>query len=319
MSAEFAAPTRKFSDPLRTADGKPRARVAFERLETLWINTGTLCNIACAHCYIESGPANDRLAYFSVDDLAPLLDEARRMGASQIGFTGGEPFMNPQMIDMARMCLAAGFAVLILTNAMRPMMRPKTGAALLELKRDFGERLALRVSLDHFTAAAHDAERGPGAFEAALTGLEWLAVEGFRVSVAGRRAMSESDGAARAGFAALFRERRLPIDVRDPLALVLFPEMDAGKETPEISTACWDIVGLEPSAVMCATSRMAVKRRGAHAPVVLACTLIPYDERFEMGATIAEAARPVSLNHPHCSRFCVLGGASCAPKPVGPA
>jgi hypothetical protein len=56
---------------------------------------------------------------------------------------------------------------------------------------------------------------------------------------------------------------------------------------------------------------MVVRRQGAEAPVVLSCTLLPYDAGFEMGRTLAEAARPVPLNHPHCAKFCVLGDASC--------
>ncbi|NWG72464.1 MAG: radical SAM protein, partial [Parvularculaceae bacterium] len=113
------------------------------------------------------------------------------------------------------------------------------------------------------------------------------------------------------GYAALFAAEGLPVDAADPAALVLFPEMDVGADTPEITTACWGLLKKAPESVMCATSRMLVKRRGA-APTVVACTLVPYDERFELGASLREAARPVSLNHPHCSRFCVLGGASCS-------
>jgi hypothetical protein len=56
---------------------------------------------------------------------------------------------------------------------------------------------------------------------------------------------------------------------------------------------------------------MVVKRKGAAVPAVLACTLLAYDPKFELGVTLAEASRPVALNHPHCARFCVLGGASC--------
>ena len=63
---------------------------------------------------------------------------------------------------------------------------------------------------------------------------------------------------------------------------------------------------------MCASTRMVVKRRGAGRPAVLACTLLAYDPRFELGGTLAEASRPVPLNHPHCARFCVLGGAACS-------
>ena len=308
-----AAP-EKFSHPGLTAKGETRAHAPFIRLETLWVNTGTLCNIECANCYIESGPKNDRLAYFTAEDLAPFLLDARRMGASEIGFTGGEPFINPGMIDMARLSLAHGFSVLVLTNAMRPMMRPKSRDGLLALRREHGLRLVFRVSLDSFSAESHDAERGAGAFDEALAGLKWLAAEGFRIAVAGRKAMSESEGAARAGYAALFASEQLPIDADDPAALVLFPEMDAALDTPEITTACWSILGKSPASVMCASSRMLVKRKGAARAAVLACTLIPYDDRFEMGASLAEAAHAVSLNHPHCSRFCVLGGASCAPR-----
>jgi hypothetical protein len=88
--------------------------------------------------------------------------------------------------------------------------------------------------------------------------------------------------------------------------------MDSTADTPEISEACWDIVGVSPSSIMCASSRMVVKRKGAAQPVVAACTLIPYDAAFTVGETLAEASRSVMLNHPHCSRFCVLGGASCS-------
>ena len=104
------------------------------------------------------------------------------------------------------------------------------------------------------------------------------------------------------------------IDAFDPAALVLFPEMDAGADVPEITEACWDILEKSPKDVMCANSRMVVKRKGSERPAVLACTLIPYDERFELGATLADAAGLVPLNHPNCARFCVLGGASCSPE-----
>ncbi|MFO0160527.1 MAG: radical SAM protein, partial [Alphaproteobacteria bacterium] len=51
----------KFQDPFVTAKGERRATVALKGLQTLWINTGTLCNITCANCYIESSPRNDAL------------------------------------------------------------------------------------------------------------------------------------------------------------------------------------------------------------------------------------------------------------------
>jgi hypothetical protein len=88
--------------------------------------------------------------------------------------------------------------------------------------------------------------------------------------------------------------------------------MDSAADVPEISEGCWDILHVEPSAMMCASSRMIVKSRGAERPHVVACTLLPYDPGFALGTTLTGARREVSLNHPHCARFCVLGGASCS-------
>jgi hypothetical protein len=288
----------KFRDPERTAKGEPRAKVKLERLDTLWINTGTLCNLACPSCYIESSPRNDALVYPTAAEIEPYLDEAEAMGAREIGFTGGEPFMNPDIVAMLRSALARGFEALVLTNAMRPMRRLE--AQLLGLPR---ARLTFRVSLDHFTRAVHEAERGAGSWDKALDGLSWLAANGFKVAVAGRRLGAEDE----AGYAALFGR----IGVA-PEHLVLFPAMDAAADVPEISEGCWSILGLSPASVMCATSRMVVKAKGAARPHVVACTLLPYDPRFALGERLAGAAGAVALNHPHCARFCVLGGASCS-------
>jgi len=104
----------------------------------------------------------------------------------------------------------------------------------------------------------------------------------------------------------------MAIDAQDPAGLVLFPEMDEEADVPEITTACWGILNVDPADMMCASSRMVVKRKGAEKPAVLACTLLPYDARFELGTTLKEASSSVPLNHPHCARFCVLGGGSCS-------
>ena len=88
--------------------------------------------------------------------------------------------------------------------------------------------------------------------------------------------------------------------------------MDASVDVPEITVKCWDILGVAPETMMCATSRMVVKRKGEPRPVVVPCTLLPYDAEFEMGETLTDSGKVVKLNHPHCARFCVLGGASCS-------
>ena len=300
----------KFRDPRFTAGGDKRAEVALQRLDTLWINTGTLCNLACKTCYIESSPTNDALIYLTLAEVDSFLDEAEALGTREIGFTGGEPFMNPDVVAMMRSALARGFEVLVLTNAMRPMRR--FDDQLNALRAELGAQLTMRVSLDHYTQALHEAERGPTSWAKAIDGCRWLSDHGFRTAVAGRRLADESEAAARAGYVGLFAEHGLRIDASDPAALVLFPEMDETADVPEISEACWDLLGVAPTSMMCASSRMVVKRKGAPSPIVVACTLIPYDDRFALGETLSQAHSPVSLNHPHCARFCVLGGASCS-------
>ncbi|HEY7246315.1 MAG TPA: radical SAM protein [Xanthobacteraceae bacterium] len=303
---------RKFKNPEFTAIGEPRATVDLQRLRTLWFNTGTLCNITCRNCYIESSPRNDRLVYLSRAEVVAFLDEIAReeWDTEEIGFTGGEPFLNPDLSAMMADCLSRRFRVLVLTNAMRPMQRRKS--RLIELNSRFGRNLTIRVSLDHFTPERHEEERGPGTFKPTLEGLIWLARSGFRVTVAGRTMWNDDPQAEREGFARLFSEHRIPIDAFDAAALVLFPEMDAEADVPEITQACWGVLGKSPSEVMCASSRMVVKRKGSAHPVVLACTLVPYDAQFELGPTLKEADKPVRLNHPHCAKFCVLGGGSCS-------
>ena len=315
-ASPFMSPTRtaldpqKFKHPDLTAKGEPRASVAMTSLTTLWFNTGTLCNLACKSCYIESSPINDALDYLTLADVCTYLDEIARaaLPTREIGFTGGEPFMNKDCVAMLALCLERGFDVLMLTNAMRPMRRFE--AQLLTLPHR--DRLTFRVSLDHYTKPIHEAERGADSWDKAIDGLIWLATKGFRIAVAGRHLPTENDGEARAGYHALFAEQHLPIDAQDPAALTLFPEMDAGADVAEITTACWGILNVAPSSIMCASSRMVVKRKGEPAPRVAACTLLPYDLQFDLGQTLVEASRPIKLNHPHCARFCVLGGASCS-------
>ena len=309
-----AMPPLKFSDPLVTAKGERRAVVPFSGLATLWFNTGTLCNIACTNCYIESSPKNDALSYLTRAEVRAYLSEAKAAPVvpREIGFTGGEPFMNPEFLGMVEDALADGFAVLVLTNAMKPMQHKQ--GAFADLNRRYPGQLSVRVSIDHYEATQHEAVRGARTWQPAIDGIVWLAESGFDVSLAGRKLWSETEQELRDGYARVFAGFGVRLDMHDPARLVLFPEMDEQAEVPEISHGCWNILRLRPEDMMCASSRMVVKRRGAVSPAVVSCTLLPYAAGFEMGATLAEAARPVALNHRHCAKFCVLGGASCAPK-----
>lgn len=311
----------KFQTPDVTADGSTRALVPLKQLQTLWINTGTLCNITCRNCYIESSPKNDRLVYLTLDDVLPFLQEAKDLNVKEIGFTGGEPFLNPECLVLIDAALAHGFEVLVLTNAMRPMQRLSVKQGLLDLKSKAGGRLSLRVSFDHYSKRLHEDERGEHTFAPAITGLTWLSENGFPILIAGRTCWDEKEDAARAGYADLIAEQGWNIDAYDPAQVVLFPEMDKAADVPEITTQCWSILNKHPDEMMCATSRMIVKRKGAIAPVVVPCTLLPYETAFEMGGSLTEAKDvdggmfakgAVKLCHVHCAKFCVLGGGSCS-------
>ncbi len=132
------------------------------------------------------------------------------------------------------------------------------------------------------------------------------------MTVAGRSIWGEPDEVARAGFAEFYASHEFDVDAANPGETVLFPEMDETVDVPEITDACWGILNKSPDSVMCSSSRMVVKRKGADRPAVLACTLLPYSPDFELGTTLAEAEGDVLLNHRHCAKFCVLGGASCS-------
>jgi len=303
----------KFKDQYVTAKGERRASVVLTHLRTLWFNTGSLCNITCQNCYMESSPTNNRLAYLSAAEMRRYLDEVDREGyaVEEIAFTGGEPFMNKDLPAMLTESLGRGYRVLVLTNAMKPMWHKRDN--LKAFKRDHSAALTLRVSIDHHTPKKHEAIRGNGTWTPMIEGLRWLATERFTLAVAGRTCWGETEAVARDGYRRLFAVEGIPIDVDDPAALVLFPEMDTSVDVPEITVNCWDFLGVKPEMMMCATSRMVIKRREEESPVVVPCTLLPYDYAFELGAKLASSQEAVQLNHPHCAKFCVLGGASCSP------
>ena len=204
---------RKFIDPQKTVAGQVRAEVALVSLETLWINTGTLCNIECKNCYIKSSPTNDQLVYFSYEDAVAIYDEisSLKLRTPEISFTGGEPFMNPQILEMIETALKRGFKVLVLTNAMQPMQRKRIKQGLLDLSATYGKKLSLRISLDHYTQELHEAERGPQTWSKVIDGLDWLAEHNFDMAIAGRTCWGELESKEREGYAQLIKKHKAEI------------------------------------------------------------------------------------------------------------
>ena len=300
---------QKFENKNLTADNKTRAFIESKKLKTLWFNTGTLCNLTCKNCYIESSPKNDRLAYLSFDEFKVFVNESiqNEMGTEEIGFTGGEPFMNKDILKMIKYSLDNGFKTLVLTNAMKPMMNNRKNLNKLNHLN-----LSIRVSIDHYDKDKHEQIRGPNSWEPMIEGLKWLSENKFNYCLATRLMWDEDEETTRKNFKKFVDQYQLVLDVENKNQLVTFAEMDEKQDTPEITTECWDILNKNPDTIMCSTSRMIVKKRGDENPSVIACTLLPYKQEFDLGDTLKESMKKIYLNHPHCSKFCVLGGSSCS-------
>ncbi|MDC0632126.1 radical SAM protein [Candidatus Pelagibacter sp.] len=299
----------KFKDQKVTADGSNRAFIEARNIKTLWFNTGTLCNIECRNCYIESSPKNDSLAYLTFEEVKSFIDEAidKNLGTNEIGFTGGEPFMNKDIMKMIDYSLRKGFKVLVLSNAMKPMLNRTK-----ELIKLSHPNLIVRVSIDHYEKEKHEEIRGKNTYDVMLQGLKWLNENNFNYTLATRLLWNEKEEDLRKNFGTFIKNNNLRLDTNSPKELVTFAEMDEKIDTPEITTSCWDILNKDPNDVMCSWSRMVVRKKNSKNPSVIACTLLPYADEFDLGETLTNSLQKIYLNHKHCSKFCVLGGSSCS-------
>jgi uncharacterized Fe-S cluster-containing radical SAM superfamily protein len=299
----------KFKDPITTADGSTRAFIEAKKIKTLWFNTGTLCNIECKNCYIESSPKNDRLVYITFEEVKLFIDEAidKKLGTKEIGFTGGEPFMNKDVLKMIEYSLSKNFKVLVLSNAMKPMLNKRED--LLKINH---QDLTIRVSIDHYQKEKHEEIRGKNTFNIMMEGLKWLNQNNFNYALATRLLWGEQEDQLRDNFNLFIDKYNLKLDAKSKEQLVTFAEMDEKVDTPEITTACWNLLGKNPDDIMCSSSRMVVKKKTSPKPSVIACTLLPYDDEFDLGQNLTNSLKKIYLNHKHCSKFCVLGGSSCS-------
>ncbi|SEK95955.1 radical SAM protein [Nitrosovibrio tenuis] len=311
-----SAPLRRFSpfpdrheDWYRLPGGEPRGIIQPHVLDELWFHTGTACNLACPFCLEGSKPGDDRLQLLRFQDAIPFVDEALALGVKQFSFTGGEPFINKDIIRILDYALQHR-PCLVLTNATEPLIRR------IEQLKPLQNRacaLSFRVSLDYPEAARHDAGRGEGMFASALAGLRKLHEMGFHVSVASQLSPgTAADVAAVAAvFAEIFQRAGLPAD----LARVEFPEFHPPGihvSTPQITETCMTSYQTEESrrAFMCAFSKMVAK--SGDCMKVYACTLVDDDPDYVVGETLTEALQtPVSMKHHRCYS-CFKYGASCS-------
>lgn len=296
----------------RTPGDEPRGFIQPHALEELWFHTGTACNLACPFCLEGSRPGDDRLQLLRLDDAIPFVDEALDLGVKQFSFTGGEPFINKDIIGILDYALMHR-PCLVLTNATEPLLKR---LQQLESLCERPHALSFRVSLDYPDAARHDAGRGKGMFASALEGLRKLHDMGFRVSVANQLLSGIAPDVAAARFAGVFRAAGLPED----LPRIEFPEFyppGARVTPPQITEHCMTVFQTEETrrSFMCAFSKMVARSGGRMR--VYACTLVDDDPDYILGETLTEALQiPVSMKHHRC-HSCFKYGATCSEMKTG--
>jgi AdoMet-dependent heme synthase len=275
------------------------------RLDTLWIQVaGTLCNLACEHCFVSAGPAERRHGLMSRDEVRGHVADAAALGVREFYFTGGEPFLHPELLPILADTLAVGPCT-VLTNGL--LFTPARLAALRELREGARVAFELRVSLDGADAAAHDALRGPGTFARALEGLRALAAHGFLPIVAITHAVDEPPGEVVTRAAAMLRAAGL-----ERPRVKLLPMLRLGRETRrsgapggDETLAGWDLDAEALGGLQCATGR-AVSTEG-----VYVCPLLVDEPGARMGARLADARGEYSLAHGAC-HACHVTGLTCA-------
>ena len=305
MDAQVSPARSKLWD--QTSDGQPRGFINSYTLDELWLHTGTACNLACPFCLEGSKPGDNRLQLMRFGDAKPYIDEALTLGVKQFSFTGGEPFINKDMVRILDYCLQYR-PCLVLTNATEPLIkRLKQLIPLLDREN----KLHFRVSLDHFDASKHDAGRGEGMFTMALQGMKALHEMGFALSVANQALPGILPEETAKKFTDVFYAAGLPKDMQR----IEFPEFyppESDISAPQITRSCMTDFQTENSRrdFMCAFSRMVVKIDGQ--TKVYACTLVDDDPDYALGETLAQSLQvPVSMKHHRCYS-CFQFGASCS-------
>ncbi len=290
-----------------TRNGDPRGYIDSDRLKELWIHTGTACNLACPFCLEGSHPGDGRIPGMKLSDVKPFIHEALGMGVEQFSFTGGEPFVIRDFVNILdyashhRPCF-------VLTNATDPLLKRRHQVLPL---LDNPYPIHFRVSLDFPDRARHDVDRGQGSFDRALEGIRWMVDQGFQVSIARQTDPDEIPEDVEAAFRGIFREWGIP----ETLAFTAFPDLGTpGSEdgSPEITENCMEKYPTreDRSHFMCTYTRMLVKR--GDRVRVYACTLVDDDPEYDLGGTLAESMdERIMLRHHRCFS-CYRYGASCS-------
>ena len=280
-------------------------RVELRSLDTFWFQVaGTVCNLACTHCFISCSPTNHTHEMMSLTEVDGYLEEAVRLGVKEYYFTGGEPFLNPEMEAILTATLQVEPAS-VLTNGL--LLDPERCRRLAAMAEGADYSLDLRVSLDGTTAEANDAIRGAGTFARALDGVRNLAAAGINLILTTTEVYGENatDGGKERFFALL---RSLGID---QLRLKVLPVFHLGAEAERGGAyESWQrlAIGDAPEGgwdhLQCSSCRM-VTGHG-----VWVCPILVNEPAGKMGETLADAFGSYPLGHSACWT-CHVAGVSC--------
>ena len=137
-----------------------------QRLTTLQLNLGYLCNLSCIHCHVNAGPRRTELMDKATMQLALEVAERHRIG--QFDLTGGSPEMNPEFRWLVGAARSRGIAVM---DRLNPTIIEEPGYQwVAEFLAEHGVEVV--ASLPCYSAANVDEQRGDGVFESSIRALQ---------------------------------------------------------------------------------------------------------------------------------------------------
>ena len=280
--------------------------LGLEALDTLWLQvTGTLCNIACLHCFISCGPKNHQHEMLTVEQVRNALAEAKKLGVREYYFTGGEPFLHPDIRELITMTLEQG-PLNILTNGI--LIDEEMAIWLGETFLTARYSLDLRVSLDGSTAADNDKVRGKGTFNRIIAGIERLARHGINPVITVTEVRPEmGQPQARTAFMEFVRS----LGLNKPRLKFLTPFL-IGREvrrtrgyTDDELLHEGDLFPGEEQKLQCSSCRM-VTDDG-----IYPCPLLINVPGAKMGETLVDGLQPIKLAWQPCYT-CHIFGVTCS-------
>jgi sulfatase maturation enzyme AslB (radical SAM superfamily) len=280
--------------------------VPLAHLDDLWFQVGgTLCNLACTHCFISCSPHNRSFAFLDLETVRRYLEESVQLGVKEYYFTGGEPFLNPDMTAILELTLRHGPAT-ILTNG--TVFKEEWLKQLADAEAASAYSLEFRVSIDGATAEENDPIRGPGTFERALRGVEQLVKHGFLPIITVTKTRDGQDDAELFdSFVTLLVQRgytRPRVKILPTLRIGAEAERQRGYRAEERVTVEM-LEGFDVGQLVCQHSRM-VTSRG-----VYVCPILIEAADARLGSTLHEALGPYPLRH-HACHTCYQYGALCS-------